>query len=239
MDALPWLDRARREMAPREPEPLRVRAWLLSPVAFDAREGMPLDGVVSWAAVLAMSSELPDDAFAAVPRGQFVDLPVPFAEADVGGHRIARASWATTSPDARELVRRKRKRADVEAYGLKGKVAVNGGEWKALDLPVPVVAATWLEWWCVADRAQLLPLLSMVHGLGRDRTRGVATIEGWEVDRVAENRSLVWHGRPTRALPIADLAECSSVYNGATPRVTSVRAPYWRRDARALCAVPS
>jgi hypothetical protein len=215
-----------------------VRAWLLAPVALDAREGMPLDGVLSWAVALAASREMPDDAFAGVPRGRFVDLPVPLAETTIEGHAIARASWATPSPDARSLVRRRRKRADVEAYGLAGKVPTNGGEWKSLDLPVPAVAATWLEWWCVGDRAQVAAALSLVHGLGRDRARGVATVEGWEVDRVTEDRSLVWEGLPTRALPVRDLADCEARYPGARPIVTAARAPYWRRDTRALCACP-
>lgn len=232
---LPWLARAEAEMRPRADDALRIRAWLSGPVALDAREGMPLDGLLSWATVLRYAGELPDDAFEGVPRGTHVDIPVPVAHVERAGHRIACASWGRPSPDAREIVRRKRKRADVEAYGLGGKVAINGGEWKSLDLPVPLVVCAYVEWYARGDRAQLAESLALVYGLGRDRARGSGTVVGWELDRVAEDRSLVADGMPARALPVRDGGE----FPGAGLTMTATRAPYWRRDARTLCAVPA
>ena len=229
-----WLARAEAETRPRADTPLRIRAWLSGPVALDARDGMPLDGLLSWATVLRFAGELPDDAFEGCPRGTHCNIPVPVVHVERGGHEIACASWGRPSPDAREIVRRKRKRADVEAYGLGGKVPIAGGEWKSLDLPVPLTTCTWVEWHARGDAQQLAEALAMVYGLGRDRARGCGTIEGWEVTRADEDRSLVADGMPARALPVRDGRE----FPGAGLTVTATRAPYWRRDVRTLCAVP-
>lgn len=132
-----WIDHARAAWLPREGhvEPLRVDAWLRSPVAFDRGEGLRLDGALTWVVVALTTGLPPPEAFAGVPKGAYVDIPVPIADVVVEGWRVAMCSDAALAPVAEEVVRRRRKKPHPEAMAL-AKVQTTGGPWKALDIPV-------------------------------------------------------------------------------------------------------
>ena len=53
-----WVPAARDAWLPREgrAEPLRVDAWMRSPVAFDLDDGLRLDGAVAWVVVALTTS---------------------------------------------------------------------------------------------------------------------------------------------------------------------------------------
>jgi hypothetical protein len=169
-----------------------------SPVAFDLDDGLRLDGAVAWVVVALTTGLPPPEAFAGVPKGAYVDIPLPIADAVVEGWRVAMCSDAVLAPVATEVVRRRRKKPHPEAMAL-SKVQTTGGPWKALDIPVAAWATPVLTWYLVGDRERLEALLRELHGIGRGRAGGLGHVEAWAVtpDPEALER---WHDR---ALPVA------------------------------------
>lgn len=226
-----WVEAARAAWLPRAEhvEPLRVTAWMRSPVAFDRDAGLRLDGALTWVVVALVTGAPPPEAFAGVPRGAYVDIPVPIVDAVVGGWRVAQCSDAALAPVAAEVVRRRRKKPHPEAMALV-KVQTTGGPWKALDIPVAAWASPVLSWWLMGDRERIEALLRETHALGRGRSGGLGTVEAWTVDRDETARER-WRDRP---LPIVDGAEVGD----RMVRRVGVRAPFWHPQTRTLAACP-
>lgn len=237
MSALPWLAAARAAWLPRESAPLIVRAWLWSPVAVDALDGLQIEGALTWAVVALATGEPPPEAFAAI-RGPHVELPVPIADVDVMGRPIACASDAQLPSVATEVLRKRRRKPHPEAMGL-AKVQTNGGPYKALDIGTPAVTTPCVWWHVRGDRARLAALLREVHAIGRGRSGGLGQVLGWEVMDDPDDASLTRDGRPMRPLPVRDELDADARFPGGYElRETSTRAPYWHRATRALCACP-
>jgi len=226
-----WADAARDAWAarPDRVEPLRVTAWMRSPVAFDRDSGLRLEGALSWVVVALVTGAPPPEAFAGVRKGEYADIAVPVADVEIAGWRIAQCSDAVLAPVAAEVVRRRRKKPHPEAMAL-AKVQTTGGPWKALDIPVAAWASPVLTWYALADRERLEALLRETHALGRGRSGGLGNVDAWSVDR-DESAVTRWRERP---LPIAD----ASSAEGRTARVVGVRHPFWHPRVRTLAACP-
>lgn len=239
-DAAEHLARERWSARPERVEPLIVRAWLSSPVAWDARDGLAIDGALQWAVVLDVCGVLPGDAFAGWPRGVAAEIAAPIADVIQHGRRIACASAPRVAPGATESLRKRRARPHPEAYGRGDRVYCNGGAFKALDLPIPTLTAPWIEWAVRGDRERIAALLSQVYGLGRDVARGLGAVRGWEITADPDDSALERDGAPARPLPVEDAAEARSrwPWGRYDLRETTTRAPYWHRASRTLCAVP-
>lgn len=229
----PWLDAAREAWAvrPDRVEPLRVTAWLRSPVAFNLDDGLRLDGALSWVVVALTTGEPPPEAFAGVQRGVHVDIPLPIADSIIEGWRIAECSDAVLPPVAQESVRRRRKKPHPEAMAL-AKVQTTGGPWKALDIPVAAWATPTLTWYLRGDKERLEGLLRELHAIGRARAGGLGHVEAWSVER-DETANARWRERP---LPVSQ--ESASAYPGRIVRRIHVRAPYWHARTVTLAACP-
>lgn len=235
---LPWLDAARAEWLPRESVPLVVRAWLWSPVAVDAFDGLRLEGALGWAVVALASGLPPPDAFAGVARSQHVDLPVPITDVEMCRRAIACASDAQVPSEASEVLRKRRRKPHPEALGL-ARVMTTGGPYKALDIGTPATATPCVWWHVRGDRTRLTRLLREVHAVGRGRSGGLGQVIAWEVLDDPDDASLTRDGRPMRALPVADALDADARFpGGCAVREASVRAPHWHRATRTLCAVP-
>ena len=234
--AWPWLDRMADLLAPRRVEPLRVRLWFRQPVAWSP-DGLHLDGSLSWLAVAHVTGELPADVFAGY-RGPPPPLPLPLEQVTVGGHALWACSWAAPPPDvgAVEGVRLWRKRADVDHYRLPGKVITSGGPYKSLNIPRAVLHTPCLDTHLRGDPDRLRLLLARIPYLGRAGLGSVASVE----IEPAEDRALVWQGRPQRSLPVQDGDEAARLYapGSYTLRRCTLRPPYWHRASEALAAAP-
>lgn len=228
----PWVDAARAAWGARADrvEPLRVTAWMRSPVAFSRDDGLRLEGALSWVVVAMVTGEPPPEAFAGVRKGEYVDIAVPVADTLVAGWRIAQCSDAVLAPVAAEVVRRRRKKPHPEAMAL-AKVQTAGGPWKALDIPVAAWASPVLVWYALADRERLEALLRETHALGRGRSGGLGDVEAWTVDR-DESALTRWRERP---LPVETGAPVPEV---RTLRTVGVRHPFWHPRVRTLAACP-
>lgn len=224
-----WIDHARAAWLPREGhvEPLRVDAWLRSPVAFDRGEGLRLDGALTWVVVALTTGLPPPEAFAGVPKGAYVDIPVPIADVVVEGWRVAMCSDAALAPVAEEVVRRRRKKPHPEAMAL-AKVQTTGGPWKALDIPVAAWSTPTLTWWLMGDAERLRALLGELRALGRGRAGGLGHVEAWSVtpDPEAAER---WRDR---AMPVRLDTAAADATRAAAGDPAAMTAAH--RDALAL-----
>lgn len=234
---LSWLTDARERYGCRESlaVPLRVTAHLLSPLAVDRALPIRLDGALSWVVVALATGAPPPEAFGAVRKGAWVEIPTPIADAEIRGWRVPRCSDATLPSVAVDSVRRRRRRADADALGL-AKVMTAGGPWKALDMPTPTVATPSAEWWCVADEERLCALLSEIHALGRGRSGGLGAVGAWRVERVAEDRGLTHDGMPTRALPILGPEQTDTIRRAAASAVEHPGSLHWGRAADSVAS---
>lgn len=231
--------RLRDRYTPRVVEPLRIRVWLRSPAAWDAYHPLRLEGALQCAAISRVSGSTPDDVFAGY-RGPQVELTVPIEDAIMHGRRIARCSQAQPDERARYVTRLRCRRTRAELIA-KPTVVTNGGEYKALSLPVPSVATPWLDFYARGDREMLADLCRDLPFIGRDGARGWGGVDTIEIADDPDDRSLVYQGAPQRPLPVADEHEAAVLYAHGTydVRTVATRAPYWHRDSRTLCAVPS
>ncbi len=239
-DNAAWLERAAR-WAPRSVDPLRLRVWLSSPLAWDGATAITIEGALQFAVVCRETGRMPDDVFNGAPRDVMIPLPIPVADVTIAGLPIACASWGIAPACAVESIRWRRKRTRAESLGL-DKVLIKGGAYKALNIPVGALVAPWLDFYVRGDRGLLTDLFRDVQGLGRDSTRGMGTVLGVEIASDHDDRSLIYRGAPQRALPlVCDGSEYdprSLAPDTWDERETTTRAPYWKQASLAVCAVP-
>lgn len=230
----PWLDRARERWEPRDPEPITVRVWLSSPIAWGER-GIQLDGLLQRLVVERETGLPSDDVFAECPRGTHVDIQIPVVDVTIAGLPIARCSWGVPAPIAAESLRWRRKRARLEAMAG-NRLTIAGGPYKSTNIPVQTLVSPWMDFHLVGDRAAVRDLLADATGLGRGYSAGLGTILGIEYLPDPDDRSLVSNGKPMRAIPIG--AGAPHMVNPFC-MLTSTRAPYWAGRGRCVCAVPA
>ena len=240
-DNAPWLSRAHRNWSPYAHRPWRLRLWFASPIAHDGREPITLEGLLQFIVVWREAGRSPDDVFAALPKAETVDVPIPIADVQVGDEPIACVSAGWWPAIAEEGIRFRRKRADVDALGVET-IMINGGWGKSLNIPVATLVTPYLDFALRGDRGKLDALLADAGGLGRDSTRGLGTVLGWEWAEDADDRSLLYRGAPQRVLPRVEDGSPFDVRALAAgsfdERVATTRAPYWIQKRARLCVVP-
>lgn len=236
-NAMAWL--------PEQAEPLRVRLFLRSPIAHDSYRGLSaLEGALQTVVVERESGLTSSEAMNVLQAQRAesgldpYDIPIPIVDAIVHGKRIAQCSHGQYADGVLDDKRKRRRRSDVEGIA-KDKITIAGGNFKALDIPVPTRIAAWIDFFVVGDRKKLEALLPDVMGLARDCRRGLGSIHAFAID-AAEDRSLVWERRPQRAIPVQSAHEAALLFDPTSyeVRMENTRAPYWVRASRALCAVP-
>lgn len=238
-----WIQRARDAWGAKVPAPLRVRAWLHSPVSIDPQDSITLDAALGWAVVLRVTGRMPDDVFAGVPSGVTWPIATPIEEVpfEVDGRLlyVPASSAAMPAPTALHAMRQKRKRTHPEALKVRGRVQTAGGRYKTLDIPVQSLVTPYLEWSVRADEARLRELLPLIHNVGRARGAGLGTVLGWEVDDDPLDGAFVVDGIPQRPIPVASYDDARARFRGDYDvRMVGFRGPYWHYRNKALCACP-
>jgi len=117
-----WRELAARHWSPRSPEPLRLRAWLASPIAWDGYDPLTIEGALQYVVIGLETGRAPDDVFSDCP------LETPLADTDIqipivddttyGEVPIARASCGVFAPGAVASVRWRRTRPRADYYGV-------------------------------------------------------------------------------------------------------------------------
>lgn len=232
-----WRQRAIENWAPRTQEPLRLRAWLASPISWDGWDPLTIEGALQSVVVLRETGLPADDVYSSCPLDlplSETDIQIPIADSlEYGEVPIARASCGRVSSDARSTMRWRRSRPRAEYYGL-DKVKTTTAEMKAHNLPCPTVTATYVDFYVVGDEVQLSDLLQDVSHLGSKRGGGLGKILSWQVTRSETDWSLFQSdGTLMRVLPSAFVSNV-----GGDLREASLRAPYWHPGTRCSAVVP-
>lgn len=236
-----WRERAEANWLPRHPEPIRVRGWFSSPVAWDGYDPLMLEGALQYAVVVRETGRAPDDVYSDCPLScplSDAGIQIPISDQLVGGSEfpIAMASGAWFSPDATPTVRWRRRRLRAEYYA-RATVKAAQGDTKACNLPSATVTALFADWYVCGDRERMTELLQDVTHIGGHRGGGLGLMKGWEV----EGTDRAWWffgpgGRLMRTMPLADGEPTPPL---SDPRESTLRAPYWHPRTRCLCAVPA
>lgn len=230
--------------------PLRVTAYLASPVAMLPHDALALDGILEYAAfTLDWPTVLP---YVAKP-GQKRVLP-RLTDKDPANWRLPvkrlghkgdpdwywAASWAVF-PDGFTVDRTHwNRRFDGGHAGLSRhlnfgskseKVCVSAGRYKSYHMPMCLITASSLQWWCVGAVDGLAKLLSEIRQLGHKRSQGYGEIRRWEIYPSQEDYSCWQNGLPMRALP-----DREGDYRRGWH---SIRAPNWHSSRKRLCVLPA
>jgi hypothetical protein len=237
-----WLETARSRWTPRTAEPLRLRVWFSSPVAFDGHDPPRIEGLLQYIVVCREARGIPSDVFANFPRRELADVPIPIQDVEIAGRPIACASIGWPPVIAIEGVRWRRKRARHEAYGGIDRLAISGGWAKSINIPVATLVTPWLDFYVRGDRELIADLCRDLPAVGRDGPRGLGTVLGVELHEDPDDRSLLFCSTPQRSIPLVSdggAYDPRSYADGTwDERETTTRAPYWVPTTRTLCAVP-
>lgn len=228
-----WLEAAKRWL-PVNVEPLRLRAWLLSPIAWDGYNGVTIEGALQSAVIWRETHRSPGDVFAGFDGA--VEIPIPIADVEIHGHTIACASWAVPPPIAFESVRWNRSRARPEQYAM-NVVRIGQGPYKSSNIPFSTLTTPFLDFFVRGDLDLLSELLPDVSGLGRANGIGYGTVFCWDIAPDEADRSCAFERRPQRSLPEAMGAAMEP--DSFSARAAGLRAPYWVRHNQAPAIVPS
>lgn len=232
-----WRAKALLHWAPRAPEPLRLRAWLAAPIAWDGYDPLTIEGALQSLVITLETGRMPDDVFSDCPIEttlEDTDIQIPIVDSTgYGAVPIALASCGVFAPGAVASVRWRRTRPRADYYGV-DVVKVATAEMKAHNLPAATVVAPYLDFYVVGDRSLLTRLLRDLTELGARRGGGLGRIHGWEVAEHSDWSLQGPGGRLMRSLPHS----AGEVMLGANLRECTLRAPYWHPRTRGLGWVP-
>lgn len=223
-------------MAPEERlMPLHITATLGSPIALQA--WLPLDGLLM--ALEARRLQLPPPEL-----GGLQDVAIPVLRHSSGLYH-ASFGRGQSVPGSGEVQMRRRRFPIREAATLGketiGKVPVNMGPLKSVNLPLYTRWVPCIEWWCIGDKAEVESLLEECGYLGKERNHGYGRVERWQVEECAEDWSLFYPcDRPdevivSRVLPAA-FPECAGRIGNLGLAVPTP--PYWQPQRVEMCYLP-
>lgn len=218
-------------------QPVRVRAYLQTPVVADAF--LPLDGVLYALKVREVFGEkLASLAGQSTVREQAngaCRLPL-LRHNDHTRTWFYACSFAQWSETVAEGTDYWNKRLDqslaylIDFRGKRGGVPVSEGRYKAYRMPVFVRHALFVDWYAMATPDKLKRLLAFATHLGKKTSQGFGAVLKWEVED--------WHsdwsvrddaGRLMRAIPTSE--------SGAP--MLGVRPSYWNPRHQFNCLLPA
>jgi CRISPR type IV-associated protein Csf3 len=218
-------------------EPLRVRAYLRTPVIADRQ--LPLDGIL-----LYQAHRDKDGPQAATIPGDYSCQGVSTLPLDIvhPGRRnwYYRCSWAQWSHEV-EGHDYWNKRFDTSFANLvdfgdrRGKVIIEQGKYKAYHMPVFYRAALWVDWYCVGDKAEIEFLLSTVTHIGKKSAQGWGRVTRWEFEPTSGDWSVVRDSRLMRGVSVDDAQVLGVEYEKAH---YGIRPSYWKANNQMWLAVP-
>jgi CRISPR type IV-associated protein Csf3 len=218
---------------------LRVVAFPSAPIVCLPHEGLPLDGILSYA---AGREQLGEDFYHLDPRTDYVPIDLPLEKRGAGERWFWAASFALWGDEAAEGTDHWNKRFDdqrAETFadfgGRKAQVVTSQGRFRSYHMPVPTFSVGRMEWFAVGDGEEVRRLLAGVTHVGKKTSQGFGRIREWQVEEAAEDWSVWKDGRLTRAVPTG-----SPELAGATLydlRLCGFRPPYWLPQHQTACAV--
>lgn len=229
-------------MASPEYVPLRVRAWLRTPVVAD--RWLPLDGALLYqhtrADLGSSDASIPGASRLAQPKGEEMRggrLPLAYVHAKDWYYRCSWAQWGPCADGQDAWSKRfDMTHADlVDFHGKRGRIDTSAATYKAYRMPVFYRAALWVEWYCVGDAERIQDLLSTLTHLGKKTVQGWGRVARWEVTPVDMDWSVWRDGCLMRGIPRYHWPR-----EMGEPKIGlyGVRPPYWDRRNQTEMAMP-
>jgi CRISPR type IV-associated protein Csf3 len=187
--------------------PLRVRAWLRTPVVSDV--WLPLDGILLYQAVRddigRRVNNVPGASLMAQPKnGEMIGrLPLKTVHAKDWYYRCSWAQWGP-NVDGQDAWS---KRFDqtyselIDFSGKRGVVHTSRGTYKGYRTPIFYRSALYVEWYCVGEAERIRYLLSTVSHIGKKTVQGWGRVIRWDIDEISEDWSVWKDGRLMRGIP--------------------------------------
>lgn len=213
-------------------EPLKVTAWLQSGVISD--QYLPIDSILYSEAMRQKYGE----QYVTFSGGNHPNaVPgVSLAIARVNEHgpdwfyAASFAQWSTPATEGQDHWNR---RIDmslidlVDWHGRKPRVDVAWGPFKSYHMPVFYRHAISIDWFLLAHKLSIEPLLAHTTNLGKKVAQGWGAVLRWEIQSVAEDWSVrASDGRLMRAVPSSEGI------------LTGFRPSYWLAKNQATCEIP-
>lgn len=237
-------------------EPLKITAWMQTPVITDA--WLPIDAIVYYHAMADQNG--PQIATMAgahnAPTGDQQSY-MPFRRCgldwqswryadgaplycDHPAYRVRNrdvrwyyaASFAQWGPHVDGMDHWNKRfdvaHADLIDFGTKrGNVIVEQGQYKAYHMPVYYRSALWVSWYVVGDREELHRLMPHITNLGKKAAQGWGAVLRWEIVPWPHDWSVYGpDGAVMRAVPAQDGI------------LTGFRPSYWLPKNQSHCLVP-
>lgn len=118
--------------------------------------------------------------------------------------------------------------------GRRGKIAVNAGRYKNYRMPIVIILADKLEWYCVGEPDEIRVLLTGITAIGKKRSQGYGLIDEWLVEDWPEDWSEVGPGgKLMRALH-----EMPKTTEKANVMMSGMKPPYWAQSNKSIVFMP-
>lgn len=217
-------------------EPLRVRAYLQCGVISDPF--LPLDAVVYYLVHREEIGEhvatLPGESSVAGDGGSRKRMP--FRRAHKSRRhwhwRCSFAQWPEHTTQGKDYWS---SRFDVQYSdlidfgGRRGTIPISSGRYKAHRVPVFYRHALYVDWYCVADRAELERLLRFATHLGKKPAQGWGAVLRWELTPWPEDWSVTGPGGKLMR----------AVYDPHGRDRYGIRPAYWLPENQFPCTLPA
>jgi CRISPR type IV-associated protein Csf3 len=227
---------------------LKITARLKTAVV--APLGLPLDGILAYAAVveqLGESAAMQSEGFLSPalsgPTGRHYRLPLKGAGVTPDCWFYACSMGQARGLEAKSSIQRQLNLTQVrELTGDTRQVRKSLG-W-AKDVSKPLYAFTpedWtVVWYAVGHPEKIEALLAMINGVGKKRNLGYGAVREWTVEEIDEDYSLFdADGRLMRAVPVDFFrGEQDMEKRCAFKALFGFRPPYWKTENQAVCLVP-
>jgi len=223
--------------------PLRVRAYLRTPVVADA--WLPLDGILLYQSVRndlgPRAANIPGISLQAQPKnGEMIGgrLPLKIVHAKDWYYCCSWAQWDAYA-DGQDAWSKRFDQAYsdlIDFSGRRGVIITGRGAYKGYRTPIFYRSALYVEWYCVGDAERIRYLLSTVSHIGKKTVQGWGRVAKWEVEAIEKDKS-IWDGnRLMRGIPIYHWPR-----ELGTPRLGQygIRAPYWDRRNQMELVMPN
>ena len=213
-------------------EPLRITAYLQSPVICDDR--LPLDGVLFYFLAREQFGFQPSDRLKiTVDQVGLQDVLkkrwVNVGDRDYWFYSCSFARWVGVVSEGRDHWT---KRFDSKLAGLvdfrgkRGRVITQNGKYKGYRMPVYSRHALAVRWYAVGRQGEIERLLSHCTNLGKKESQGYGAILRWEVEGWPQDWSTESPLGLMRALP------------AETGVFSAFRPSYWAPENQTTCQLP-
>lgn len=224
--------------------PLKVTAYLSSPIAVYDDWSPSLEAVVMYAILLKAGLADTNPAAEDVKKkSKFIRDNMPIKEnGELGYYFCSAPIYNYLSEDTSSYRKRWEPNNKYINWG-KRKASFSGSEGseKNYDLPLYLRTTPQIEWYCLGDKAKLEKIFPDISTLGKKRSQGYGQVYKWEAEEISENWSLIKDNKLMKPLP-AFVVEKLDIVIDASNFMDIMkwgwRPPAWLKENQDLCYMP-